>query len=84
MAWQRWNTLCLATRLFDDGCGCDTITNQEATQFLLKNVYKYHRYSNDISSDCGVEFKFKIWQSLFKNLQMKYNPLLMYHIQTDG
>ena len=60
------------------------VTSEETAQLFINNVYKYHGLPEDIISDRGTQFTSKIWQSLFKILQVEIKLSSTYHPQIDS
>jgi len=60
-----------------------TITSKETTRLFIDNIYRYHGLPDDIVSDCGSQFVFKFWQSLFEIFKVKIKLSSTFHPQTD-
>jgi hypothetical protein len=61
-----------------------TVTGEETTILFMDNIYKYHGFPDDITSDHGSQFTSKFWQSLFKIFKVKIKLSSAYHAQIDG
>jgi hypothetical protein len=61
-----------------------TLTQEEAGQLLLDNLYKQFCFSDKMLSDQGPQFAAKAFHKLLKLLEIKSNLTTAYHPQTDG
>ena len=60
------------------------VTGEKTARLFMNNIYKYHELPNDIISNHGTQFMSKLWQSLFKFLQVEIKLSSAYHPQIDG
>jgi Integrase zinc binding domain len=61
-----------------------TLTQEEAGQLLLDNLYKRFGLPDEMLFDRGPQFAAKAFRKLLKLLGIKSNLTIAYHPQTDG
>lgn len=59
-------------------------TVETVAELFMEHVYKLHGLPRSIVSNRDMVFTSKLWQTLFKNMQVKLNLSIAYHPQTDG
>ena len=61
-----------------------TITSQETTDLLMREVFRHHGLLDDIISDRGPQFISKFWRHIFKILHSSCKLSSGYHTETNG
>ena len=61
-----------------------SISSQETTDIIMREVFRHHGLPNDIISDRGPQFISHFWKHLCDGLQISCKLSSLYHSETDG
>jgi transposase InsO family protein len=59
-------------------------TSQDATNVVMRELFKHHSLPDDIISGRGPQFISKFWQHMLEILKISSKLSSRYHPQTDG
>lgn len=55
----------------------------KTTTYLLNNIWKFYGFFLSFISDQGPQFISGFWKNLYKNMSIKVNLSIVFHLDTD-